>query len=155
MKYSRTIVLLIMFSMIHDGQCDEPLRTEPLPTGALRTWKDDSGEFEVEATLLEVVDGSATLKLADGSKVDVPLDRLCDSDRRYIARETKKRAPARLTTSRNNFRGKSVRDTEQRYGIRWHRTLDGAANEAGFASRHHSEKPIMCFRVLGDLDGFM
>ncbi|MFK8112346.1 MAG: SHD1 domain-containing protein [Rubripirellula sp.] len=150
MKYSRAIALLIMFSMIHDGHSDEPLRTKPL-----RTWKDDSGTFEVEATLVGVVDGSATMELADGTKVDVPLDRLSGSDRRYIAREARKSSPVRSTTAGNNFGDNKVRDTEQRYGIRWHRTLDGAVSEAGFASRPSSERPIMCFRVLGDLDGFM
>jgi hypothetical protein len=52
----------------------------PKPKPALRTWSDASGNFRVEARLLEVVDGKARLERADGKVIVVPLERLSPAD---------------------------------------------------------------------------
>ena len=52
-----------------------------------RTWTDSSGNFEIEAQLVEVSDGTAHLQKADGQIVTVPLDRLSAADRQFIERE--------------------------------------------------------------------
>lgn len=64
----------------------KPEKASPLASegGGLRTWTDESGEFSVEA---ELVDSSATevrLRKTDGSVVTVPLDRLSTEDRKYV-----------------------------------------------------------------------
>ena len=50
-----------------------------------REWTDVSGKFSVEAELVELADGQATLKRPDGRTIKLPLERLCDADRRYLA----------------------------------------------------------------------
>jgi hypothetical protein len=52
-------------------------------TESLRTWNSDDGKSSVEATLLEVKDGQAVLRRADGRTVRVPLSRLSDADQDY------------------------------------------------------------------------
>ncbi len=51
---------------------------------APRTWTDKTGKFSVEAELVEVKDGQARLKKADGKVVSVPVDRLSAADRQYL-----------------------------------------------------------------------
>ncbi|NQT17555.1 MAG: DUF4838 domain-containing protein [Planctomycetes bacterium] len=57
---------------------------EPGNLGA-RTWTDKSGQFSVEAELVEVRDDKVHLRRGDGTVVAVPTDRLSDRDRRYLA----------------------------------------------------------------------
>ena len=52
-----------------------------------RTWTDSSGDFQIEAQLVEVNDGTVHLKKADGQIVTVPLDRLSAADRQFIERQ--------------------------------------------------------------------
>ena len=50
-----------------------------------RTWKDDSGLFSIEA-LLEQIDGdSVKLKKTDGTSITLPVSKLSEADRQYIA----------------------------------------------------------------------
>lgn len=50
----------------------------------LRTWKDDTGEFEVQARLLLVLDGKVRLLKETGRTTTVPMDRLSQGDRHYV-----------------------------------------------------------------------
>jgi hypothetical protein len=52
--------------------------------GPPRTWTDSTGNFSVEAELVEVREGNVQLRKADGSTVTVPVTRLSDRDRRYL-----------------------------------------------------------------------
>ncbi len=54
------------------------------PTGELRTWTDRSGRFSVEARFTGLADGKVTLANTGGKRVEVPLDRLCEADARYV-----------------------------------------------------------------------
>lgn len=54
--------------------------------GAPRTWTDQSGKFSVEAELIDVQDGKARLKKADGTILAVSLQKLSVADRRYVER---------------------------------------------------------------------
>ncbi len=51
----------------------------------LRTWADASGNYSVEARLVKVEGGRVHLKRADGTTIQVPIDRLSDVDQRYLA----------------------------------------------------------------------
>ena len=53
-------------------------------SAAPRTWTDASGRYSVVAELIEVKDGTARLKKADGVMVAIQLDRLSRGDREYI-----------------------------------------------------------------------
>lgn len=114
---------------------------------ALRKWADDSGNFSVDAKLTSVSKdrSSVTLELKDGRSVVVPLSRLSTDDIRYVNRQV-------VATSRKKSSISSSPAIRELYGIEWYQTLDSAA---ATARRSTSSKPIMCFRVLGDLTGFM
>ncbi|MGI9516531.1 MAG: SHD1 domain-containing protein [Pirellulaceae bacterium] len=64
---------------------DAPALQSP-PEEALRTWSDASGHYSVEARLVKVEGDKVHLEKADGTTVQVPIERLSESDRRYLAR---------------------------------------------------------------------
>ena len=49
-----------------------------------RTWTDKTGKFKVSAELVEVQDGKALLRRADGKEISVPLERLSDADQQFV-----------------------------------------------------------------------
>lgn len=49
-----------------------------------RTWRDATGKFTVEAELVEVKDGKAFLKKADGRVGEIPTARLSEADQNYL-----------------------------------------------------------------------
>lgn len=51
----------------------------------IRKWTDSSGAFSVLAELVEVKDGKAHLKKADGSVIAVPVDKLSEADQKFLA----------------------------------------------------------------------
>jgi hypothetical protein len=64
---------------------------EPQPRAApaaakLRTWKDATGSFSVEAEFVGAGVGKVTLRKADGSTIKVPLEKLSAEDQQYIRR---------------------------------------------------------------------
>ncbi len=58
----------------------------PTIAGEWRVWKDDTGKFEIEATLVEVDDQGVLLKKRDGTTIKVPLGRLSASDRQSLGK---------------------------------------------------------------------
>jgi hypothetical protein len=50
-----------------------------------RTWTDDTGTYTVEAELKELKRDAVVLLLSDGSTKNVPLERLSDADRKFVA----------------------------------------------------------------------
>ena len=65
-----------------ESEPDEPATGRPIK----RTWTDSSGQFQIEAELVEVKEGQVTLKKADGSTVILPIDKLSEADRDFIGR---------------------------------------------------------------------
>ena len=128
-----------------------------------RTWRDRTGEYEVQATLVHVDTdrGVVSLRKTDGEEVSVPLDRLSWDDRSYVTDYLRSRAE----TGRDNTAsaGQSFNDPPRSdlfnvvslYGVQWHRTPQSAESAANGQSGKGDDKPIMWFRVLGDLAGYM
>ncbi|MFH1266500.1 MAG: SHD1 domain-containing protein [Planctomycetota bacterium] len=52
-----------------------------------KVWTDSTGEHQIEARLLQYVAGTATLEKRDGSKVEVPVERLSNEDRDWIDKQ--------------------------------------------------------------------
>ena len=50
----------------------------------MRTWRDSSGKFEIEATLVSFKGQTVTLKKKDGSTIRVLLKKLSDEDQKFI-----------------------------------------------------------------------
>jgi hypothetical protein len=53
--------------------------------GTMRTWRDASGRFEIEAVLASQTAFDVVLRKKDGSTVKVPLDKLSVADQEYVA----------------------------------------------------------------------
>ena len=64
---------------------------EALPT---RTWNDATGAFSVDAQFVGVKGGKVILKKTDGSTVAVPLERLSQEDRDFVAEQTEDKPKA-------------------------------------------------------------
>lgn len=60
---------------------------------APREWTDGTGRFRVDAELVGVQDGKVLLKKPDGSEVSVPLEKLSEADRAFVAQQTSRPAP--------------------------------------------------------------
>lgn len=55
-------------------------------SGQWRFWKDTTGQYQIEAQLVEVNDVEVTLKKRDGSTVKVPLAKLCAGDLEFLGK---------------------------------------------------------------------
>lgn len=58
------------------------------------------------------------------------------------------------TSSRSRPAARS-NETDELFGISWFRSLESAGKAAGRGKPFDQGKPVFCFRVLGDLAGFM
>ena len=141
---SRGVLSLGLALLTTIGSAEEPMRT----------WTDQSGAYEVVAKLVSISEDGKTvsIELDDQQTVDVEFERLSRDDRRYVLRQ--KRLQSKRSASDRKRRHASPRRTVKLYGIDWHPSLDSAM-AAGESSRSGADKPIMCFRVLGDLAGYM
>jgi len=59
--------------------------TVQLAAADIRTWKDASGKFQVDAEFVELNGTTVLLKRANGSTIQIALERLSDADRAYIS----------------------------------------------------------------------
>ncbi len=82
-----------------------------------RQWVDVTGQFTVEADLIDVRDGNVQLRRQDGSVISVPLDRLSEADRRFLAsRQATSAAKTALVTLVKDGQPVSVIVTRARAG---------------------------------------
>ncbi len=133
----------------------------------LRTWNlpDTGKSLEAELVSYDAESGEVTLRGEDGGLIQMQATELHISDRRYLNRQmARKDRPQRRRASSsdpidralagggNNTADPSV---QHLYGIDWHRTPQSAQAAATGSQRDADDKPIIWFRVLGDLSGFM
>ncbi|KAI9262560.1 hypothetical protein EDC94DRAFT_608483 [Helicostylum pulchrum] len=70
-------------------------RHENLPkpdTSKIRTWTDRSGSFRVEAQFIDFHNGKLRLHKLNGVKIDVPVEKMCQEDVRWVDNHTKNMA---------------------------------------------------------------
>jgi uncharacterized cupin superfamily protein len=67
----------------------EKERKEAAEAAKWRTWTDASGEHKTDAKFVGIIAGKVKLIKRDGSSVQVPLDKLSDEDREWIANRHK------------------------------------------------------------------
>jgi hypothetical protein len=60
--------------------------TPAFGAGGVRTWRDESGKFEVRAELLDFDGEKVRLAKEDGKEITVPISRLCAADRAHVRR---------------------------------------------------------------------
>lgn len=147
------------------------------PIARFRKWVDSTGKFEVEAKFVEVRDGKIVLERKDREVIRVDHQRLSKGDQLYVAEHLQKALTASreetAVSKRSAITGARTTPPEQAetvkavqvfkdlteitadsekelYGIRWIESHEEAEEIA-----LETNKPIMWFRVLGDLEGFM
>ena len=123
-----------------------------------RIWTDDSGKHNVNARLVGYEEGQVTLRKSDNSEIKVSIDTLSSADREYLDRLS--RAVNLASKEAQNSSDEQSRqipvpadrkdlESQEKYGINWYNIDDS------FVVAKAENKPIMWFRVLGDLNGFM
>ena len=134
-----------------------------------REWTDASGQNATSARLVSLDEETRTvvLKYDDDTTLEVSLTDLSIADRKYITRQTsrarrlakRKAHESSGRTARNMARpGKASRrddGTRRAYNIDWHVKPQTASLAAAGEEDAGDDKPIIWFRVLGALDGFM
>ena len=87
------------YSPLHDASSlfGYPKYPNPFKT---RLWHDQSGNFAVNAELLDWRDGKVELHKMNGVKVAVPMSRLCGADVEFVFQEMAKRNDVVLPTTR-------------------------------------------------------
>ena len=61
------------------------LLTITVDNATAREWSDSTGQFKIEAELVDVRDGTVRLRREDGTVISVEISRLGEADRRYLA----------------------------------------------------------------------
>jgi hypothetical protein len=129
-----------------------------------RTWEDESGAYQIDAIFTEYMSGKVKLLRRDGQAVTVDYRRLSPDDREYVrSLVTRERAknPRHELSEGNVSKGGAPRSEEdprgevnsrlkpeEKFEIDWY-----GSPQAVVAS--NSDRPLIWFRILGDIDGFM
>lgn len=69
---------------------------KPDPT-KIRTWTDRSGSFKVEAQFIDFHNGKLRLHKLNGVKIDVPVEKMCADDIRWVENHTKRQEEPEIT----------------------------------------------------------
>lgn len=69
---------------------DAPDVTPDPPSTTFRAWTDATGKFTIEAEYKGVLQGVVSLKKKDGTTIKLPLERLSEVDRKWIADRAKR-----------------------------------------------------------------
>jgi hypothetical protein len=121
-----------------------------------RTWTDATGKYKIEASFVDVESGSAQLRKGDGTNIVVPFKLLSSSDQNYVRSRLRqrhaenRRKPLPVTDLRQGDVDAATADATTLYGINWY-----PAESVSKVASGKNAKPVMWFRVLGSLDGFM
>lgn len=151
--YRRLIVLSLLTAFVFCGitsGLDAVEREKPRPR--VRTWTDATGEYQVKASFIDYKDDTVSLRRADGTQVEVAFDRLSASDQKRVQYEARRKAAAQPRTPKVAAAANVTASPERRlYGISWQASPERACEVAATAG----DKPVVWFRVLGDLTGYM
>jgi hypothetical protein len=63
---------------------ESPINTNGIRGETIRVWKDNTGQFEVEAEYLNIDDEGVCLRKTDGKEIKVPLSRLSQEDQAWL-----------------------------------------------------------------------
>jgi hypothetical protein len=77
----------VLHSVTDAELCEVLFDSATAGTGPWRIWKDDSGLYQIEATLVNVTDNEVMLKKRDGATLSVPLDRLSKEDLEFLGKK--------------------------------------------------------------------
>ncbi len=98
----RAFLIVVSTAVVH--LCCLHLWAAQPKQGEMRTWRDSSGRFAVEAKLLKTSATHVQLQTTDGRKIAVPIDRLSESDRTLCgAPHNVRNVKFRIMLSRGSF----------------------------------------------------
>jgi len=174
-----TLLLIVGVSCTHVAASDDVITFQ---TEVMRHWRDRSGAFGVDGVMVSYHARRVLLRDSNGKWINVPIDQLCEADQRYVVAklraQRRKNVRAKPAGTERTARVRVVSEKTDRathadspeperaeiqppealpseavfehlFGIDWYR-----ANVA-FDIAAELHKPVMWFRVLGDLNGFM
>ena len=166
----------------HERRCDMKFLTlqavflvlvavgsESVWADGFRTWKSHDNQHSVNAKFdrYEPDSGDVTIVDRDGEAITVQLDELSVGDQKLVVRLHKKMESQKKSSdnpfkrNQGNSKKKPQEDrkrvrTVARWGIEWTPQLKNAQVAAlGRSRSSDDDRPIMWFRVLGDLGGYM
>ena len=165
-----------LFVFASNGEAQTVDQTVKFSDTKSRQWSDSSGQNDMSARLISLDQQNKTVMLQadDATTVEVPLADLSISDRKYIKRQTSRvqRAARRddharrsekkdsasessLDTRRPDKGNRQADGAHRLYNIDWHVRPESARLAAAGKEGAKDDQPIMWFRVLGSLDGYM
>ncbi len=135
----------------------------------------------LEAKVVRYDFNSLSFDLVDrsGTELTIEISEFADSDKRILVRALEKqlfsKAASKKAAEKKSDKEASTNDSLENQdvnpgrnksktaspkaltasGVRWHEKFDDAASEATEKSPTGGERPVLWFRVLGDLKGFM
>ena len=117
-----------------------------------RTWTsaDRSAKIEAALSLYDPETGEIQLILSDGTTRSISREMVSSNDRRYLRSYLKREARHEKSIGQG-----SSPSTFPLFGIQWVPELSQALQLAGGKAGNADDRPVMCFRVLGDLRGPM
>ena len=148
----------------------------PVVADGFRTWKSQNQKHTVQAKFDDYDADSKQLTLIDrdGKTITIKLDQLSSSDQQHVVRRHKRlvaeknaadnpfKVAGNETTNKPSRSGRSAGSARKetpsvaRWGIEWTPGLEDAQTAALGNSRYSKDnKPIMWFRVLGNLEKHM
>lgn len=106
--YAFAIGVALSVVAILTGRCAE----------AARTWTSSGGNFTIEADFVGFSEGKVSLRKADGKQIEVPLDKLSEADRRWVAAEVRRRrtSEAETKTDENSAVEPAAEEPEEELG---------------------------------------
>ena len=110
---------------------------------SMREWKSKNGKFSVTASFdsYDAASRKVTLKKEDSTSIQVPLLKLSAADQSFVKEQA----------GQSKSGGKPIK----LYGIQWQPKMEEALSEAAGQSAPSDDRPVMWFRVLGQLDDGM
>ncbi len=116
-----------------------------------RKWTDRSGQYSVEAELIEYADGQATLKKEDGTVIKLPLSKLSFDDQKWLREELKRRRDAEQETETPVAADAAASGEWPRWRGPHN---DGISREEGLLDSWPEEGPPIAWSVRGLGEGF-
>lgn len=91
---------------------------DPPQPAFTRNWTDSTRKFTVIGKFVEAKDGNVTIAKVTGQTVTVPLDRLCENDRAYVAERAEKVIEGKVVSVTDGDTITVLDATKQQYKIR-------------------------------------
>ena len=164
MKKNSILAITLCFAVVQTCLAEEETRQ----------WKSADGKYSMEGQLIDFVRKSKTVTIekTDGKQIEIDFGKLSKEDQRYVnrfqfartqkAKENElpklKKSNTKHNERRNRQRSRAQSPTKSlaMYGVNWVPNMEQALSAAAGKSENTADdRPVMWFRVLGDLAGYM